>query len=201
MTALPRCELRRGAPVALSPLLDAQSGESPRFSTRVTLEDLGGILRIRFDCEDPDPWATLVERDGDLWTEEVVEIFLAPGAATPRVYFEIEINPLGTVFDARIFNPSGDRRGMTVDREWRADRLTSAVRLDPGSSWRADLAIPWLALGDREESIWRANFFRIDRPRAGTAHRAPEFSAWSPTCITPADFHRPEKFGILERIG
>lgn len=199
--ALPRCELRRGVPAALSPLLDAQSAGPPRFSTRVSLEDLGGALRAHFDCEDSDPWATLVEPDGDLWTEEVVEIFVAPGAATPRVYFELEINPLGTLFDARIVNPSGDRRGMTVDRGWRADGLTSAVELDPAKGWRAELTIPWAALGGADECIWRANFFRIDRPRAGTAHGAPEFSAWSPTCITPADFHRPEKFGFLERIG
>jgi hypothetical protein len=199
--ALPRCELRRGVPEALSPLLDAESGRSPRFPTRVTLEDAGELLRTRFDCEDPDPWATLAERDGDLWTEEVVEIFLAPGEATPLCYFEIEVNPLGTLFDARIVSPFGDRREMTVDRGWRAERLISAVKVDRGRGWRADLTIPWVALGGADARIWRANFFRIDRPRAEAPRGAPEFSAWSPTCITPADFHRPERFGILERIG
>jgi hypothetical protein len=44
---------------------------------------------------------------------------------------------------------------------------------------------------------WRLNIFRIDRPPGGEA----EFSAWSPTFVLPADFHRPARFGFLDRVG
>jgi hypothetical protein len=199
--SLPRCELRRGVPTALAPLVDATSGSAPRLATRVTLEDAGSALRIRFECEDPDPWATLAERDGDLWTEEVVEVFLAAGEETPKAYFELELNPLGTLFDARVIGPHGDRSAMTVDRSWRAAGLTTAVEIDPAGRWRAELTIPWRTIGDGEERWWRCNFFRIDRPRTPNSLAAPEFSAWSPTCMSPADFHRPARFGILQRIG
>ncbi|HEY6323364.1 MAG TPA: hypothetical protein VJA16_17615 [Thermoanaerobaculia bacterium] len=41
---------------------------------------------------------------------------------------------------------------------------------------------------------WRANFYRIERPRGSP----PELSCWSPTLTEPADFHRPDRFGVLE---
>jgi hypothetical protein len=44
---------------------------------------------------------------------------------------------------------------------------------------------------------WRANFYRIERPRGGR----PELSCWSPTFTDPPDFHRPERFGVLELDG
>jgi hypothetical protein len=58
------------------------------------------------------------------------------------------------------------------------------------------LAIPWRSVappGDLPR-MWRANFYRIERPRDGE----PEFSCWSATLTDPADFHRPARFGVLE---
>ena len=40
-------------------------------------------------------------------------------------------------------------------------------------------------------SVWRANFYRIDRDDPD------EFSAWSPTFADPPDFHVPNRFGYL----
>ncbi len=200
MTPQPRCELVRGRTVELSPLVDATSGAPPRRATQVTLADLGAALHVRFRCAAPDPWATITERDGDLWTEEVVELFIAPGAATPLSYFEIELNPLGTLFDARVSSPHGERRGMQVEREWQAAGIATRIERDPAGFWSAELTLPWKAVGSGDERFWRANFFRIDRPRVTNLPLTPEFSAWSPTLRSPADFHRPERFGFLERI-
>ena len=56
-------------------------------------------LYVAFVCEDPDIWATVRERDQDLYEEEVVEVFIdADGDG--KTYVEIEVNPLGTLFDA-----------------------------------------------------------------------------------------------------
>ena len=35
-------------------------------------------LYLRWDADDPAPWATMTKRDEHLWDEEVVEIFLDP---------------------------------------------------------------------------------------------------------------------------
>lgn len=195
MTSPPAVELVPGRPLALE-LVRAIDGRPPRRETRVELEASSGHLLVRFDAEAPDPWATIRERDGALWEEEVVELFVAAGGETPRRYLEIEVNPLGTVFDALVESPAGDRRGMTVDRAWTCVGLRAAVELDH-ARWRTRIELPWHALvgGGGAPPVLRANLFRIERPRDGAA---PEFSAWSPTFVDPADFHRPARFGTVK---
>jgi len=195
----PRCALPLGIETALEPLRDAIDAGTPELATEVSLTDDGERLSVRFRAHDPAPWATLRERDADLWTEEVVELFIAPGRSTPKHYFEIEVNPLGTIFDARIESPHGDRSGMRIDRNWSCEALEVDSRFDSERGvWQTTMALPWRALAaDSDERFWRLNLFRIDRP----AGRPTAFSAWSPTLVSPADFHRPERFGFLVRLG
>lgn len=199
MSAPPRCRLPRGESTPLGALRDAVDGGAPRLATEVSLHDDGERLTVVVVAVDPNPWATLCERDADLWTEEVVEVFLAPGEEAPRRYFEIELNPLGAEFDAVVESPHGDRREMSVDRGWRCAGLTTRAAIDRERGlWRAELAIPWRAVGPGAiPERWRLNVYRIDRPPGGAA----EFSAWSPTGARPADFHRPARFGFLDRVG
>jgi hypothetical protein len=197
VTPPPRLALAAGAPAALD-LVRATDGGAPALATRVELVDEDARLRVRFDCDDPEPWATIRADDGDLWTEEVVELFLAPGAATPLRYFELELNPLGARFDARVDCPFGDRRGLVADRSWSCRGLEASTSRRSGG-WTAELAIPWASLGDAAEhaSTWRINLFRIERRPGPEA----EHSAWSPTFVEPADFHRPARFGFVTRLG
>lgn len=149
-------------------------------------------LHVRFDCEDRDAWGTYRNRDEPLWQEEVVEVFLAPGEEDPVRYAELEVSPLGVVFDAWIHNPTSLRKDMTADVAWDCPGLRwEAGCGDHREDWWAELAIPWQ--GERPR-IWRANFYRVERPRDGEA----EFTAWSPTLTRPADFHKPSRFGVLE---
>lgn len=151
-------------------------------------------LYVRFDCEDHDIWGTYRERDEPLYDEEVVELFISPGAETPTEYFEFEISPNGVFFDARISNLHEDRTTLRVDLGWNADARWRARREDDAGRWTAILALPWRCLASEPlPSVWRANLFRIERPHNGE----PEFSCWSPTCTTPADFHKPSRFGYL----
>lgn len=180
----------------------AESGAPPHRTTVVTLGADDRALAVRFDCVDPDPWSSFRLRDEPLWQEEVVEVFLAPGAATPRRYVELEVSPAGVLFDAVIDNPTGLRRDLVADTSWDGPGLTWAAGLG-ADGWWATLEIPWAtvlaALGTvgTNPTVWRANFFRVDRPRDGSPA---EFSAAAPTLVTPADFHRPERFGLLERV-
>jgi hypothetical protein len=179
-------------------LVRAQDGRDAEFATAVRLLDDGRTLFVRFDCDDPDIWSTHVVRDAPLWEEEVVEVFLAPGERVPARYVEVEVNPLGTIFDARVTNPDGRRETMTVDASWNARGLAARVTRPAAGAWRADIALPWSeATAGEPPSVWRANFFRIERPRGGTS----EFSCWSPTRVDPPDFHKPSAFGRLVRAG
>jgi hypothetical protein len=172
----------------------AQDGAAPLQATQVRVAyDVHGLL-LRFDCVDRDIWATHLRRDEPLWEEEVVEVFVAPGEDDPPEYVEIEVNPLGAIFDARVTNPDGRRDSMRVDATWNAVGLVAVVfRPSPGT-WSAELEIPWDDLcGGIPPRVWRANFFRIERPRDGDH----EFSSWSPTFADPPDFHKPAHFGRL----
>jgi len=172
----------------------AQDGADPLQATAVRIAHDIDALLLRFDCDDRDIWATHACRDAPLWEEEVVELFVAPGEDDPSEYVEIEVNPLGAIFDARVLNPHGRRDSMRVDASWNAAGLVAAVDRPSPGTWRAEIVIPWgnLCVG-APPRVWRANFFRIERPRDG-GH---EFSCWSPTLADPPDFHKPAFFGRL----
>lgn len=172
----------------------AQDGGNPLQATQVRFAyDLDAFL-VRFDCDDRDIWATHARRDAPLWEEEVVELFAAPGDDDPKSYVEIEVNPLGAIFDARVTNPDGRRDSMRVDTTWNAPGLVATVSRPSPARWSAVIEIPWYGLCDgAPPTVWRANFFRVERPRNGEH----EFSCWSPTLSDPPDFHKPASFGRL----
>jgi hypothetical protein len=174
------------------PLRDARDGGAPvlRSSFRIGLR--GSVLCVRFDGRDDGVVATCTKRDEPLWREDVFEVFLAP-RDPPTVYYEFEVNPLGTLFDARVESPDLDRATMRVDAAWDCPGLEARVSKS-SRRWSALLRIPLEPLVESESGVparWRANFFRIDR---GVPD---EYSAWSPTLADPPDFHVPARFGIL----
>jgi hypothetical protein len=179
----------------LPPFTRADGGAPATWQTAVRLCYDDRALYLHFECDDPDIWGNYTERDDPLYDEEVIEVFFAPGTATPTRYAELEISPNGVLFDALIDNPTGQRADLRADTSWDPAVRASAWRDDAGQRWGALLALPWdeIAPGVVPPNVWRANFFRIERPRGGD----PEYSCWSPTISEPADFHRPAYFGTL----
>jgi hypothetical protein len=182
----------------LSPLVLAADGRPAQHATTVRVCADSETLRVRFDCVDLDAWGTLRRRDDPIYEEEAVEVFLAPGEEDPVSYAEFEVSPLGVLFDARIHNPGPSRAEMTADVAWDCPGVRWKVGTgEERQDWWAVLTIPWQSVAPDTSDIpriWRANFYRIDRPRDGS----PEFSCWSPTLTDPADFHQPARFGVLE---
>jgi hypothetical protein len=176
-------------------LRDTESGGVPRRRTTVyTLWD-DAYLYLAFVCLDGDaqPNATMTRRDANLWEEEVVEVFLSPDG-NPRAYYEIEVNPLNTLFDAFILN-SGRR--THVLRDWDMADVQHRVGWDKGR-WTVELALPLAEfytapnIPPRVGDIWRVNLYRIDR---SDDPRAPELTAWSPT--GNRNYHTASRFGRL----
>lgn len=150
--------------------------------------------RVLFDAVDPDPWATLTERDAPLYQEETVEIFCDP-VGDLESYYEFEVNPLGTELDI-VFRRS--RSGYKGDWAWNCEGLRSKV-CRTAHGWAAEWAIPFAGFAEppRLGTVWRANFCRIERPsRDGSLPR--ELTAWSPPLRET--FHTPERFGRVEFI-
>ncbi|MGK2855754.1 MAG: carbohydrate-binding family 9-like protein, partial [Thermoanaerobaculia bacterium] len=177
------------------PLVRSGDGSKPRLDSEFAAYHDGDRLFVVFSADDDHLVATYLGHDEPLWEEDVVEVFLAPEKL--ERYYEIEVNPLGTTFDAVIDSPRLERATMTVDRAWTCAGLRTAIRrTTTDGSVRVEtlIAIPFDALGAAPPSgaRWRANFFRIDRAPAGD-----EFSTWRPTGRNPADFHVPRAFGTL----
>ena len=179
-------------------LLTRAAGDGPpEQETTVRVCHDGSTLYVRFDCVDRDAWGTFEHRDDPIYQEEAVELFLAPGEADPIHYYEFEVSPRGVLFDATIHNPTSRRADMTADPSWDCPGIAWTAGRTGSQDWWAALAIPWKSVAPASDPlprIWRANFYRIERPRDG----APEFSCWSPTLTDPADFHKPARFGALE---
>jgi hypothetical protein len=167
-------------------------GAEPRLHTDIAVYADDECLNVLFQGEDDGVVATHLQHDAPLYQEDVVEMFLAP--VTPRRYFEIEVNPLGTTFDAAIDSPDGVRSTMTADLAWECANLFAAVRKMPG---RTDtiVRLPFACFGPRPNpgDEWRGNFFRIDRSKK----RGDEYMAWQPTMKNPADFHVAAAFGRI----
>jgi hypothetical protein len=178
-------------------LLRATDGLAPHLATNIAPYFDERFLTVVFSMTDDAMVATYYEHDAPLYEEDVVELFLAPERL--EEYFEIEVSPVGTVFDARIASPDGVRATMRVDRDWNCIGIYTAARRvterDGMTSVDIVVRIPFAAL-ERETprggETWRANFFRIDRSPGRD-----EFSAWQPTMKTPADFHVTAVFGTL----
>jgi len=170
----------------------ATDGSVPRLPTSLAAMWDDEALTLVFSGTDDLVVATHREHDAPLYQEDVVEAFLSPAGGSE--YFELEVNPLGTIFDARIVSLDGVRPTMQTDISWTCERLFAAVRRVDGS-FDTVMRIPFASLKretPREGEEWRGNFFRIDRHPQGD-----EYSAWCPTRKTPADFHVVVSFGVI----
>lgn len=183
-------------------LVSTESGAPPMQPTTLRLLWDDECLYVAFDCVDSDAWATIDRRDGELWEEEVVEVFIDDDS-DGRTYLEYEINPLNALVDLYVLNRTGERDGIQFMLDWNSTGIRHAVRVagnprergENDTGWVAEWAIPWADfttaphLPPRNGDTWRANFYRIDRAAQD------EYSAWSPTGAI--NFHVPARFGTI----
>ena len=141
---------------------------------------------------DPSPVpVTMRERDDDLFDECAVEVFLRAGVG----YYEIEINPLGTVLDLHFTE-------VEVE-DWRAMALfnVNGLRWRVGEAgadgrWWAQVAIPWNGVPattrgtcDGEPCVF-GNFARSQKLPNGEY----DLTSWSPAREA---FCEPDAMGCL----
>jgi hypothetical protein len=163
-------------------------------------------LYFAADMEDEDLYATVKERNGQTWHDDVFELFFRP-TADKLPYYEFQVNALNTQLE--LFLPSRGAGGY--DRFAPLTRLgmESAVKLrgtlnnweDRDKGWSVEGRIPWTAFnatggrpkpGDR----WRFALCRYDY---SVTLDQPELSSTAP--LTKPDFHRYEDYGELIFVG
>lgn len=181
----------------LPPFIVANGSAPAQQQTTVRIAYDADNFYVRFDCDDNDIWGIATARDSAIYDEEVVELFIGAGEEHTIVYYEFEVSPLGTMLDLSVYSPNLERTGLQANFPWDCPGLLwSAERNDAANHWRAYMVVPWLSIGAERDELptsWRANFYRIERPRG----QAAEFSCWSPTMSEPADYHLPAYFGHL----
>ncbi len=182
-------------------------GAPARLATHARLGYDEQRLYVAFHCLDDDVWGTFRNRDDPIYDEEVVEVFLDP-AGTGARYFEIEVSPHNVVLDGVNTWADGE---LTWDARWDCAELVTAVACEAALDrpetvdtwWSATLAIPFASLGQEQPAPgrrWRANLYRIDRPRRGEPE---EYQAWQPTQEPGRDpmYNVPARFGTIEFAG
>jgi len=206
--------------------VDIRGGDQPppRFRTRARMSWDEEYLYIGAALEEPDVWASLTDRDAVIYHDNDFEVFIDPDGDT-HLYYELEINALGTVWDLMLVSPYRDG-GPAIDA-WDIRGLETAVHVD-GSlddpsdrdrGWSVEIAIPWSVLaeaagrpapplpGDR----WRINFSRVEwrsvtrdgryvkstDPETGEALDEDNW-VWSPQGLIA--MHYPEMWGIVEFV-
>lgn len=209
------------------PFVDIEGGArpAPRFRTRVKMLWDDEYFYVAAEMEDPDVWATLTERDAVIFNDNDFEIFIDPDGDTHN-YGELEINPLGTVWDLLLVRPYRD--GGPAVTAWDIAGLKSGVETrgtlnrpgDKDEGWTAEIAMPWrilreLARGKRPPQRgeqWRVNFSRVAwqadahdgryvkrlDPATGKPLAADNW-VWSPQGVV--DMHMPERWGYVQFAG
>jgi len=118
-------------------------------------------------------------RDGNVFADDVIEVFIAPRGDRP--YVHLAVSAAGSIYDAR-------NRDARWNLDWQA-----AVRLGNGQ-WTVEIAVPLERILGRLPRAWEKigfNVAREEKPRS-------ELSSWAPL---DRGFHEPERFGALVFAG
>ena len=148
----------------------------PRFRTRAKMLWDDTNFYVALDMEEPDLWGTLTERDAIIYNDNDVEVFIDPDGDTHN-YYELEVNPLGTIFDLMLIQPyrdggppiiAWDIAGLQLaHRRPRHAEPARAIATRGGpSKWRSPGAsLREAAPGKRPPKAgeqWRVNFSRVE---------------------------------------
>lgn len=152
----------------------------------------GEALFVRMEAEESPVRATLTGPLEPVSEDSCLEFFFAPGGAGDPRYFNIELNPLGTLLLG--FGGPRPNRVRQVPRD--AALLDIRPFSTPkgwGVAFRLPLAFlrlyfPGLALSGE----WAGNFYKC-----GEKAPEPHYLAWAPLSSPVPDFHRPQEFGRL----
>lgn len=176
----------------------------PKKHTRMKLLWDDNCLYVAAILEEYNIKASLTEHDSIIFHENAFEVFLDP-YNDEQIYYEFEVNALGTVMDIVVTKPY--RKGGQMILGWECKGMKVAVHhdgtindsADTDKSWCVELAIPFTSVSRehsaaKDQKTWRANFTRVDWPAEGGDH---DNWAWTPT---GNDIHIPELWGYLNFV-
>ena len=134
-------------------------------------------LHIAFRCAQASaPKADATDRDGPVWEDDAIELFIQPDPARPQ-YYQFVGNAAGVFADSE---------GM--DAGWNGD-WTYRAQTGAGH-WEGEVSVSFASLGMSPPAEGAEIGFNLCRDR----QRPRQLSCWSPVS---ASFHEPQSFGRL----
>ncbi len=159
------------------------SGQPAKAASRAYVTHDGKDLYVAYRCDEPQMKALATEvkhHDGQVWTDDSVEIYLQPNRNNAQDFYHIVANTAGTI---------RDERGASA--EW--DSGAQARAALGKESWTIEICIPFAALGGAPKpgDTWGINLCRSRQTKPGLER---EYSCWS---CTYGPFGNPERFGQM----
>jgi uncharacterized repeat protein (TIGR03806 family) len=158
------------------------------------------------DMEDADLFADIKEHNGNLWNNDVFELFFKP-ADDKEGYYEFQVNAAGAVLDC--FFPRRNAGGFDRFKNETKFHVEAKVNLrgslnnwtDRDDGWSVEGKIPWtdfMKTGGRPErgEKWKFALCRYDY---SVDFEGPETSTCAP--LTKPSFHRFEDYATLIFVG
>ncbi|WP_426668335.1 carbohydrate-binding family 9-like protein [Mucilaginibacter sp. McL0603] len=200
--------------------IEGSAKPKPTYPTKIKMLWDDSCLYIAAQLTEPNVWATLKHHDDVIFHDNDFEFFIDP-ANTAQPYYEVEVNPLNTIFDLLLTKPYRD--GGSPLSNWDLRALRSAVKIqgtlndpsDKDEGWTVEMAIPFKSLVSNLRSgtphdgtMWRINFSRVEwdtkvvngnyvKLKDSSGKALPEHNwVWSPQGVI--NMHYPERWGYLQ---
>lgn len=162
------------------------------------------------EMEDSDLFADITQHDGELWKNDVFELFFRPDSTKPG-YYEFQVNAAEAIYDA--FYPKFDLDAMAKQSKIGEFHVEAKVKLngtlnkrdDVDKGWSVEGRIPWtdfIRTGGRPEpgEKWKLNLCRYDYHKDW---KEPELSCIAPITkkTLPSFFHQTDDFAHITFVG
>ncbi len=151
-------------------------GKTPaKHATAAHVMVCGDHLCVGFVCKQPNlPLVEVTERDGEVYRDDSVEVFLDVGCTGKR-YYHVLVNAANVVRDE-----------INAGKPWDAEIVSDTVRATDG--WACEILIPLAAIGLTEPCLTPIG---LNLCRNDIAIR--QHSSWAGLA---GEFHQPAAFGL-----
>jgi hypothetical protein len=176
---------------------DFQTGAKQKTVARLLWDDEN--LYVGYECDDADITAQYTERDDPTYKDDAVEIFINPLPSQTGLYYGLEMNVRGVLYDYVMYNTRHVLKRFNLQGVKLATSIrgTLNMRGDTDQGWTLEVAIPWVNFEEfakvpQNGTVWAANINRWDGVEPNR-----RMSNWSDPAQPRANPHVPARFGQL----
>ena len=185
----------------------------PYYATRAKMLWDDEYMYFGVAMEDPNVWGSINTRDGPIYDNNDIEIFMDIDS-DGWWYYEFEMNCLNVVYDVLI-----KRRGAGLGIEWDIEGIRTAVHIDgtlnyaedTDRGWTAEIAWPMASLAEYAGSMpipphsgdeWRVDFVRVylaedDGSKSFQMKPGTDKDLWMWSPHRYVRMHYPQSWGIV----